>query len=161
MLDLLLLSASQRDKLSVATLSAADWEMCFQQIHELPDWLQEEVDEVKGLNAKDQSMAQLLSPVASKNRHGVFKIIPTFSFDSIASYEGKTEDGVIPIEPTVIRVKKLEDKFLKFKDKFTRPFLHIDASYTVLTSDLVKLHDKVKNMAGITGPYHATESLSL
>lgn len=43
----------------------------------------------------------------------------------------------------------------------SRPFIDIDASYNVLTADLVKLHDKIKQVTNVIGPYRARESVAL
>ncbi len=43
----------------------------------------------------------------------------------------------------------------------SRPFIDIDASYNVLMADLVKLHDKIKQVTNVIGPYRARESVAL
>ncbi len=48
---------------------------------------------------------------------------------------------------------------LHLKEKLSRPFIEIDAGYNVLTSDLVKLNERVKQVTNVIGPYRATESV--
>jgi hypothetical protein len=158
-LDLTHFTRGQRITLFAASMSASDWEMCFQKIQQgdLPDWLSDETEEedlVRHLSV------QLLSPVATKEKHGIFKIVPTFSFESTSSDEGKLEEDVDNVVSTEGRVKKLEDKFLTLKGKLARPFLDIDASYNVLTSDLVKIHEKVKSVAGSIETIRSLETIS-
>jgi hypothetical protein len=125
-----------------------------------PEWLQQEQDE--NLARDDdlyQDSLQLLSPAASKNKNGVFKIIPTFSFESVNSdtasqdeQEGSNLDK---------KLAKLEGKVVSLKNKLSRPFLDIDASYMVMTADLVKLHAHVQNIWEVIGSTKVTETISV
>jgi hypothetical protein len=160
-LDLSILSRGQREKLLEASMSAADWEVCFQSIQsgDYPDWLIVDPDAKVDDGLADVESVDLLSPIAAKEKYGVFKIIPTFSFDSdVSDYDEKVgEDGIRSL--TEGRVKRLEDKMLHLKEKLSRPFIEIDAGYNVLTSDLVKLNERVKQVTNVIGPYRATESV--
>jgi hypothetical protein len=49
---------------------------------------------------------------------------------------------------------------VNLKGKLSRPFMDIDASYSVLTLDFVKLHDKVKHVSGVIGMICSTETVS-
>ena len=160
-MDLTPLSWAQRSKLLAATMSAADWDLCFQSIQAcaLPEWLLDEGGGKENLKEDDGHSFNLLSPVDTKEKHGIFKLVPTFSFDSEVTEDDKENLGT-SVSTTEGRVKKLEDKLVVLKEKLARPFMDIDASYTVLTSDLVKLHDKVKQVAGTVGPIRNSESVS-
>jgi chromosome segregation ATPase len=46
------------------------------------------------------------------------------------------------------------------KAKLTTSFLDIDAGCAVLSSDIVKIHDKITNMTEILGAHRAAESIS-
>jgi hypothetical protein len=57
------------------------------QAGDLPEWLSLETNKAELLDAGDDPL-QLLSPVATKAKHGCFDIIPTFSFNSVSSEDG-------------------------------------------------------------------------
>jgi chromosome segregation ATPase len=90
----------------------------------------------------------------------VFDIVPTFSFDSTdldemnEEKEGKTED----IQERMIKV---EGKLVSLKSKLTRPFLDIDASYSVLSADVHKLYDKIKLLTIAIGPVQRLDSINM
>ena len=161
MLDLTHLFRVQRVRLLAASMSAADWEICFHRIQQgdLPDWLTEELEEEVFVRKDDSHSMQLLSPVATKEKHGIFKIVPTFSFESTSSDEDKLDEDMDNLESTEGQVKKLKDKLLVLKGKLARPFFDIDASYNVLTSDLIKIHEKVKSVAGSIGTIRSSETI--
>jgi len=161
MLDLTHLSRVQHVRLLAASMSAADWEICFHRIQQgdLPDWLTEELEEEVFVRQDDSHSVQLLSPVATKEKHGIFKIVPTFSFESTSSDEDKLDEDMDNLESTEGQVKKLKDKLLVLKGKLARPFFDIDASYNVLTSDLIKIHEKVKSVAGSIGTIRSSETI--
>jgi hypothetical protein len=106
MLDLTHLFRVQRVRLLAASMSAADWEICFHRIQQgdLPDWLTEELEEEVFVRKDDSHSMQLLSPVATKEKHGIFKIVPTFSFESTSSDEDKLDEDMDNLESTEGRV---------------------------------------------------------
>lgn len=161
-LDLGLLSSGQRLQLLAATMSAADWEVCFQSIMsgEMPDWMRVEPDIKQDLDADESQSVQLLSPIGSKEKQGIFQIVPTFSFESGASEVSNSGEETDEENATMGRVKRLEEKLVSLKGKLSRPFMDIDASYSVLTADLVKLHDRVKYVFEVLGTFRSTETVS-
>ncbi len=161
-LDLESFTRAQRAELMSASMSASDWEACFQavQMGEVPDWLIVDEGPQDDNKNEDAHSVQLLSPVASKERLGVFQIVPNFSFESTVSDEDKYDDDGLGMASTEGRVKRLEGKLVTLKEKLARPFLDIDASYTVMTTDLMKLHDKVKHVTGVLGSVRSPEMLS-
>lgn len=71
-------------------------------------------------------------------------LIPTFSFESGTSGKGEIGSEMnTPIDPEM-RITKVESKLDVLKAKYSRPFFDIDASYTLLVSDLTKLNEKVR-----------------
>jgi len=81
-------------------------------------------------------------PVAAKLKMGI--LIPTFSFESGTSGKGEIGSEMnTPIDPEM-RITKVESKLDVLKAKYSRPFFDIDASYTLLVSDLTKLNEKVR-----------------
>jgi len=163
-LDLDLLSDSQQELLRQASFSPAEWGQFFNSVQGgiTPDWLI--VDEA--INKKDAEFPDcneelhLLSPVATKIKHGAFEILPTFSYDSTVS----EEDNKNADEPTCLliedRMVKMESRLNRLKSKLTAPFLEIDASYAMVTSDLVKLHDKILSVSKVLGTHCSQESIS-
>jgi hypothetical protein len=55
---------------------------------------------------EDTHLVQLLSPVATKERHGVFQNVPNFSFESMVSDEDKDDNDALGMDSTEGRVKK-------------------------------------------------------
>jgi hypothetical protein len=161
-LDLKLLSDAQTAKLASMELSASDWEQVFADVPagKFPSWLQQQDQEDDSMkdDELDQESFHLLSPVASKSKNGVFKIVPTFSFDSVNSETASQEDDQRPNLDK--KLAKLEGKVVSLKNKLSRPFLDIDASYTVMTTDLVKLHAHMQNIREVIGTSKATETIS-
>jgi len=160
--DLTTFTVAQRAKLFSASTSASDWEVCLQsiQLGDLPDWLLAEEGTKDGVKEDDVHSVQLLSLVAIKEKHGVFQLVPTFSFESEVTEDDKVKGDILTSISTEGHVKKMEDKLVVLKEKLSCPFLDIDASYEVLTSDLVKLHNKVKHVTGVIGAYHSSEMVS-
>jgi hypothetical protein len=160
-LELDVFSREQRSKILEASMSAADWEVCFQTIQSgaLPEWLIVDVETQVDIHLDEVESVDLLSPIAVKEKTGVFKIIPTFSFESDMSNVDEDEGELSARTSTEGRVKKLEDKMVVLKEKLARPFIEIDAGYNVLTSDLVKLNEKVKQVSNAIGPYRATATV--
>jgi uncharacterized protein YoxC len=56
---------------------------------------------------------------------------------------------------------KVEGKLVSLKSKLTRPFLDIDASYSVLSADVHKLYDKIKLLTISIGPVHRLDSINM
>jgi uncharacterized protein YoxC len=163
---------SQREKLLESTFTAAEWEAIFGSVQSghLPEWLEElklKEMEVRSEEDDEHKPLQLLSPLASRDKHGVFDILPSFSFDSAGS-SGKDEEGGDKNDgedekwdDTMGRLTKVETRLDSLKMKLTRPFLDIDASYSVLSADLSKVYDRVKSLTVAIGPiqrYEATAS---
>jgi hypothetical protein len=163
-LDLDFLTGSQQELLRQAAFSPAEWGQLFESIQNgsFPEWLI--IDDPA--NKKDADMPDcdddlaLLSPVATRTKHGAFEILPTFSYDSVASDEGCKNTGE-PIPLTMDdRVLKMESRLKKLKSKLTAPFIEIDASYAMVTSDLVRLRQKIMSVSDIIGSHCSQESLS-
>jgi hypothetical protein len=116
----------QREKILKLTFQAAEWEVDLKAIENgnLPPWLTEFLeDEEEEILKEVQDSEELITPMAARVQQGVFDMIHTFSFDSTGSVENEeNNDGLF----------KVEKKILKLKDKLTRPFLDINASYTVI-----------------------------
>jgi len=150
-------SAEQKNKILLIQQSAEDWEKDFKtlELGEDPEWLvqikgQEDADAPS--TAAEQESVQLLSPVAARSKQGCFEIVPTFSFESTSFDDVETEEGILQ-EDTQVRLVKVESKLHQLKAKLGRPFLDIDASYAVMVSDLQKLHDPVKSLSVMIGPF--------
>ena len=118
-LDLKLLSDAQTAKLASMELSASDWEQLFADVRagKFPSWLQQQEPEDDSMkdDELDQESFHLLSPVASKSKNGVFKIVPTFSFDSVNSETASQEDDQRPNLDK--KLAKLEGKVVSLKNK--------------------------------------------
>jgi len=144
----------QRSSILAVQMTAADWEKEFKLMETggLPEWL----EQIKSQGSEEtssvteQESVQLLSPVGAKAKQGIFKIVPSFSFDSVDS-EGTEKEGDEEVN-TQDRLIKVESKLGKLKAKLGRPFMDIDASYSVMVSDLQKLHERVKTLSIMIGP---------
>jgi hypothetical protein len=132
------------------------------QLRVVPEWLKiNAVQDAKpDAVVADQNDDPLLCPIATEEKQGAFEIIPSFSFDSVTLEEGleKKEDKLHFSSEE--RLGKIELRLRTLKNKLTAPFLDIDASYAILTSDVVKLHNKIKVISGFVGNHGATESIS-
>jgi hypothetical protein len=108
------------------------------------------VDQDDVASAKDeQDSVELLSPVASKAKQGVFELVPKFSFESTESDDKSLKEDIEHTQDD--RLAKVETKLGKLKEKLTRPFMDIEASYAVIVDDISKLHDRVKSMGNYLG----------
>jgi len=155
---------AQREKILRLSHPASEWEMIFGAIQSghLPEWLKElandvDEEELGVAEEEDQKSLQLLSPLASRGKHGVFEIIPSFSFDSTGSL-GQEENGDTKEDYVDGRLAKVESRIDSLKTKLTRPFLDIDASYSVLSSDINKIYDRVKSLTIAIGPLQRYET---
>jgi archaellum component FlaC len=154
-------SEDQVEQIKAIQFSAGDWGKEFKIIDsgEVPDWLQlihGKVEEEASLDT-DQVSVQLLSPMAAASKQGVFELVPNFSFDSTNTEdEGGDEDK----DEMQARLVKVESKLGRLKDRLSRPFRDIDASYSVMVNDLQKLHDRVKTLTLVIGPFPAADDLT-
>jgi hypothetical protein len=159
------LNQVQRNKLCSMSFSSTEWESIFGSIQSghLPEWLVELEDVLKAKDdeAEDIELNSLqpLSPMASQDKHGVFDIVPTFSFDSTDVDELHEEKDSKP-EDINVRMMKVEGKLVALKSKLSRPFLDIDASYSVLSADVHKVYDKIKSISIAIGPVQRLDSIS-
>jgi hypothetical protein len=158
-LDMGVLTSSQREVLLNLNLSASEWEKVFSSIRAgaLPEWLLPESNKAD-LPDDDDDPLMLLSPVVTKAKHGCFDIIPTFSFDSAMTESGLEKESVELSSEK--RLGKVESRLSTLKAKLTTPFLDIDAAYAVLSSDIIKLHEKIKHVSEVVGDHRAPESIS-
>jgi hypothetical protein len=102
---------------------------------------------------------QILSPIGTKLKHGVFDILPNFNFESQNSEDGiKNAGSIVPLS-SEDRLSKVETRLQTLKNKLTAPFLDIDAGYAVLSSDVVKLHTMLKTLASKLDAPGAMEAL--
>jgi hypothetical protein len=154
-LSLATLSKGQVELIQGETFTQAEWDHLVEQVQlrVVPEWLKiNAVQDAKSdAVVADQNDDPLLCPIATEEKQGVFEIIPSFSFDSVTSEEGleKKEDKLhFSMEE---RLGKIELRLRTLKNKLTAPFLDINASYAILTSDVVKLHNKMKVISGFVG----------
>jgi hypothetical protein len=151
----------QREKALSLVFTASEWETIFGSIQSghPPLWLREleSEEKMKTEEEEDQRSLQLLSPLASRDKHGVFEILPSFSFDSTGSGE-KGEVDEEQLTEAEGRLAKVEFRLDSLKSKLTRPFLDIDASYSILSADLSKIYERVKTLSLAVGPIQRYES---
>jgi hypothetical protein len=78
-LDLSVLTMSQWSKLLEASMSASDWEVCFQSIvsGDIPDWMMGDPKLKQDPDADENQSSQLLSPIGSKKKQAIFQIVPS------------------------------------------------------------------------------------
>jgi hypothetical protein len=149
------LTQAQQGKVRSMLLTAAEWETVLGEIQSghVPDWLLglDAVKEEDEERSADADSLQLLSPMASRGKEGMFSIVPTFSFDS-TSLEELDEGMETKVDDTDTRLLKVEGRLISLKSKLTRPFLDIEANYSVISSDISKLYDKVKSLTIAIGP---------
>jgi hypothetical protein len=92
--------------------SANDWEQLLSDIQagSIPHWLLEEQESVSVTEENnDADSMELLSPVPSKAKNGLFKIVPNFNFESANSDTLPTEDQEGEAQPGIDgRLAKLE-----------------------------------------------------
>jgi hypothetical protein len=85
------LTRAQCEKVCSMTFSVTEWESLFGAIQSghFPDWfpIAEAVKQEKEDDESETTTLHLLSPMASRGKHGVFDIIPSFSFDSLDGRE--------------------------------------------------------------------------
>jgi hypothetical protein len=148
-----------------ASYSAAEWGEIFSVIQDgnPPGWLKDALT-----NAEDSAAAlpdadsdkEEPTILKSRGKHGVFKILPTFSYDSAASDEDWKE-AKDPSEFAVEdHINKVETRLQKLRVKLTLPFLDIDASYAMLTLDVLKLQKKIQGVVTIVGSHCLKDSIS-
>jgi len=158
-------SIAQGDAFTSEMFSQAQWEQVFASVKSgsLPKWLKEaaalqgEKDAVPPGSDVDDD--QILSPIGTKSKHGVFDIHPNFSFKSQNSEDGIEKAGSILPLSSEDRLTKVEARLQMLKNKLTAPFLDIDAGYAVLLSDVVKLHTMLKTLASKLDAPGALEAL--
>lgn len=114
-------------------------------IGSLPDWLEKTVD--KEPEEDDINSFTLLTPTASASNHGIFEVFPSLSFDSVASED---PDGT-SLDVTASKLQRLERNLHVLKEKLTRPFTDIEASYLALIQDVSKVNDRVKKLRSSIG----------
>jgi len=113
-----------------------------------PVWFGAEVsvmppDTSPPLQASRGDTTDLESPKASEQKHGIFELAPSFSFDSASSEATLHPNEPISLEDKVI---KLQVHLNRLKDKLARPFTDIEASYLSLVSDLSNVNGRVKGL---------------
>jgi hypothetical protein len=150
---------SQKEKILKWSFQAAEWEADLKAFADgaPPSWMVEILESEDEHSEKEEQVSvDLITPSGARAKQGVFDIIPTFSFDSLKSdeFEDKEDIGDESVVPTAdSKLLKMEAKILKLKGKLTRPFLDIDASYTIMVKDVHKLHDKIKTIGNYVGSY--------
>jgi hypothetical protein len=144
------LSNAQRAKLSSLVNTASEWERIVLDLNNgnVPEWMMVDAEEAKEVADEEDDVRSfdLMSPMASGNRKGIFEQFPSLSFDSCDSnfeMEGDEDESG--------KVEMLERKLRAFKSKLTRPFTDIEASYLVLISDLSKVRDRVQDVVSMLG----------
>jgi hypothetical protein len=154
-LDLSVLFEGQRAKLMSMTQTAADWDRDIKNISkgQFPAWLEnnDSTEKVHVLDAEDQASLNLLSPMASEVKQGIFEMFPSFSFESETSNDSKEGSEEFEENETLLRISKLEKRLLQLRAKLTRPFTDIEASYTVLISDIQRIHGRLKSVMTMMG----------
>jgi hypothetical protein len=144
------LTDTQRAKLSNMVKMGSEWERLLSDIEQgnFPEWMVDLKDEVKESVSEDDddNSLELLSPIASATRKGIFDQFPSLSFNSLDSEMEVKEE-----EDGNAKLELLEKSLRNFKTKLTRPFTDIEASYMVLVSDLNKIRDRVKDVMTILG----------
>ena len=153
------LNQAQRDKLCSMAFTLTDWESIFGSIQSghLPVWLVE----LENIQSEEEAVPddlQLLTPMASRDKHGVFDIVPSFSFESTGEEQFEEKEGIS--DDVDARLLKVEGRLISLKSKITRPFLDIDASYSALSADVHKLFDKIKLLTIAVGPIQRMDSVN-
>ncbi len=154
-------SDSQRAKLLSLSKTTAEWNLLIKSLTDgdVPEWLEEsesKTNDVDDLSEGPGSL-QLLSPMASDAKHGVFLEFPNFSFDSESSENMETEEVVEGESAIAKKLVKLEQRVSVLKLKLARPFTDIEASYALVVADIGKINERLKALLTGVGPPVAVE----
>ena len=139
-LDLSVMSPSQRLRIQAVQLMAAEWGALFQQVQQKkpPKWLSFDDSPAATVDTSAMMTAfEILSPtnVASG---GLLSVIPMLSFDkSTASGEEISEE--MDMADVTSFIKRFRAHFSSLKSKWARAFTEIESGYGLVVQDLQKL----------------------
>jgi hypothetical protein len=163
-LDRSTLSEVQRAKLMSMTQTAADWDRDIKNINkgQFPAWLNDKDSEEKApvLDEEDQTSLNLLLPMASEVKQGIFEMFPSLSFESVAPEDSKEGSEVSEENEALLHISKLEKRLSQLKSKLTQPFTDIEASYTVLILDIHHIHGRLKSVMMMVGTAQTLDDTS-
>ncbi len=170
------LAEKQQDILLSTALTGGDWEKVFASLSsgEIPDWLQVEEDgsDMVHVEREKQQLPQvvinLMSPMASDSKGGIFAVLPTLSFESDSSVMSNGDQNLLDLHSENEingRLQKIESKILKIKRAWPKPFADLEASYLGVVAGIKTLQafaNSIKTALGFEGweVQHPGETMS-
>jgi hypothetical protein len=103
-----------------------------------PDWLKDiDTHDQRDVLVKedDESGFDLLSPIASANKKGIFEVFPSLSFDSVSSEDEDSPGSMLSSEKVSSKVLNLEKPYKSMQVKLIHPFTDIEASYLAMVQE--------------------------